>query len=605
MTSLQTSQRVSVDGASAEGAPRFRWDAWNVASLALLGISFVALFHRWFESQHLHSSKAIEDWGHAYLVPFISGFIVWQRRKELAVTRVRVYWPGLVPTLFGMVSYVFGVVGIRNHMFQGLSIIISVFGVVLLLFGPAVMRRVFPAIGYLVMGITVSEAIMLKITWPLQQLASQGAWVMLSIVGSFAGFSVDVNGNTLTVIDSAGESFPLNVAEACSGMRMVVAFLALAGAVALLSCKQWWQRILLLLLASPVALLMNVVRVAILGLATLFDPDLAAGEAHTFIGTLLLFPSLGLFMGVVWLLNRVVTGDDVDHAVPASERKRNPIRLAHAGTIAVVIAFAVGAIGFERAISAYQLHLRKLPIYPPEQFAGFVPRETEDWEQVGADKIESAEVLEELGTDNYLTRRYRLKADPSTVVELHAAYYTGQIDTVPHVPERCFVGGGLQIGSRTLEVPIPLDDSSWRLVDDAPEAYEGRVWTTRTSNRWSKRPGQRVPLPFDPQGLRLRVTEFVLPSGEPFYAGYFFLANGGAVASAEGVRLLAFQLDNDYAYYAKVQFTGAVGSAEELGVLAGELLDDLFGDIMFCVPNWVEVAEGRYPPADGESGNDA
>ncbi len=39
---------------------------------------------------------------------------------------------------------------------------------------------------------------------------------------------------------------------------------------------------------------------------TLADADLSQGEAHTLIGTLLLVPGLGLFMAMVWTLNRVV-----------------------------------------------------------------------------------------------------------------------------------------------------------------------------------------------------------------------------------------------------------------------------------------------------------
>ena len=63
---------------------------------------------------------------------------------------------------------------------------------------------------------------------------------------------------------------------------------------------------MVVLLAGPVAVFMNIVRVAVLGLLTLIDPNLAAGDAHTIIGTVLLVPSLGLFLGVVWALNRVV-----------------------------------------------------------------------------------------------------------------------------------------------------------------------------------------------------------------------------------------------------------------------------------------------------------
>jgi hypothetical protein len=68
------------------------------------------------------------------------------------------------------------------------------------------------------------------------------------------------------------------------------------------------------------------------------------------------------------------------------------------------------------------------------------------------------------------------------------------------------------------------------------------------------------------------------------------------VASAEGVRLLAFDLTDTYSYYLKVQFTsGAVSSAEELAAHAGEFLSEMLPEIMLRVPDWVEVREGRYP----------
>ena len=54
---------------------------------------------------------------------------------------------------------------------------------------------------------------------------------------------------------------------------------------------------------------MNIVRVAVLGLATLGDADLAQGEAHTLIGTLLLIPGLGLFLAVGWALEKIAPAD--------------------------------------------------------------------------------------------------------------------------------------------------------------------------------------------------------------------------------------------------------------------------------------------------------
>ncbi len=274
----------------------------------LLAVAFVGLFFRWFYTQHLNSSTKLEDWGHAYVVPLISGYLIWQNRAALLRTSPSVFWPGLAPMLLGIMCYFFFVASrfTGGHMVQGWALILTLFGLSLLLLGPRVMRYIFVPIAFLVFGITISEIVMIKLTFPMQLIASQGAYLILSVIGAITGFSTDVSGNMLWVITPAGVANPLNVAEACSGMRMLVAFFALSGAAGILGCRMWWQRVALLLMAAPVAILVNIGRVAVLGLITLGNPSLAAGQAHTLIGTLLLFPGLGLFLLVVWALNKAV-----------------------------------------------------------------------------------------------------------------------------------------------------------------------------------------------------------------------------------------------------------------------------------------------------------
>lgn len=271
-----------------------------------LGVAFVAVFHRWLWTQHLMSSEALQDWGHAYAIPLISVYLIWQHRDELARARRTTFWPGLAPLLLGIIAYFFCIVGIRNHMLQGFSMILSLFGLVLLMLGPAAMRVLFLPIAYLVFAVTISERIMIELTFKMKLLAAEGAWFVLSIVGSILDFQTDLRGNVLEIVNSSGKIIPLDVAEACSGVRMVIAFVALGAAVALIACRQWWQRAALLAMAIPVALLMNIIRVALLGVLSLIDPGLAEGDAHMLIGTLLLIPGLGLFMAVVWSLNRAV-----------------------------------------------------------------------------------------------------------------------------------------------------------------------------------------------------------------------------------------------------------------------------------------------------------
>ncbi|MBM4108533.1 MAG: exosortase/archaeosortase family protein [Phycisphaerae bacterium] len=576
-----------------------------LAAAALVTIAFLLLFYRWFLTQHRHSIEAIEDWGHAYAIPVISGFLIWRQRDELKRIAVRVFWPGLAVMLAGIAAYFFAVVGIKNHMLQGLSMILALFGLALLLLGVEPMKRLFLPIAYLVFGVTVSERIMIEITFRLQLIAAEGGWAILSMVAPLAGFTVDLKGNTLHLFPRGGAPIPLDVAEACSGMRMVIAFFALAGAVALVACRHWWQRFAVLLLAAPVAIFLNMIRVAVLGVLSLWDRDLATGDVHMLIGTLLLVPGLGLFMLAVWVLHRAVSDE------PPRPARLPPVIGAPSprGTWVAAVAVAVGvltasAAGFKVGIDAANIYLRKLPIHPESGvLVRSIPTALPTWERVGTDRVESPDVEKALGTTNYVTRTYRRSRplSPARIMDVHLAYYTGMVDTVPHVPDRCFVGAGIQIGPEgSRVVPVPLDRSGWSESGDPADPRRGRVWTVPMRNEFGARVGD-VALPRDIDRLGLRVTQFIRPDdGLSMYAGYFFIANGAAVDSAGGVRLLAFDLESRYAYYLKVQFNGVTAaSAEELAADAGDLLSELLPDLMKCVPDWVRVEKGLYPGPEG------
>jgi hypothetical protein len=256
----------------------------------------------------------------------------------------------------------------------------------------------------------------------------------------------------------------------------------------------------------------------------------------------------------------------------------------------------VAALGFSGAVAHYGIMLKKLPIYPSDgRLLNTIPSTTASWQRIGADRRENPEVENTLGTANYISRSYeeRSPKDGTPIrLDFHAAYYTGMIDTVPHVPDRCFVGGGLAIGKILGDMPLPLSQSDWRLDETVPEAMRGRIFTARSHQ------GDYPRLPRDPGQIQLRTMRFLDKQGNAFYAGYFFIANGGTVSRAEGVRLLAFDLKSTYAYYMKVQFTSLSPMTDEEFVQASaRLLDELFPDLMLCTPDWVDVERGVYPPA--------
>ncbi len=277
-------------------------------------------------------------------------------------------------------------------------------------------------------------------------------------------------------------------------------------------------------------------------------------------------------------------------------------RRGYAGVgVALVLAvlgvmLAGSAYAFKVTMEAQGVRLQKKPIYPADRRTlGSLPLETKSWKRIGTDRIESKEIEEVLGTTNYISRNYIEKDPPHgqspQVLNFHAAYYTGMIDTVPHVPEVCFVGAGMQMSKSSETIRLPLDTERWTRDIDVPAELEGEWYRTRTSDG-----ARRVRLPLRPHKIEMRVSQFQRPGGNVQRAGYFFVANGDWVAHAHGVRLLSFRLQEEYAYYMKVQFSStSFESNEAFAEGSAALLDELFGDLMLCVPDWVDVKAGVHP----------
>ena len=265
----------------------------------------VFVFWDFFESQIRFAVKQQADWGHTVIIPLIAGYFVYLKRRELLARPFRTTWVGLVPVVVGVVWYVICWLGpptLRHHNLQGAGLSITLFGLVLLFFGFSAMTMLwFPLLYICIFGQTVSAKLMTYVTYPMQDLTARGSWVVLNLIG----IDTDRSGNILTVWDN-GVARPLNIAEACSGMRMLMAFMALGVAMAYTGLKRFWQQATLVLLGIPTAIFVNVLRVVTLAMLSLYDTDFAAGDFHTFIGLLWLVPAFMMYLGLQWILRQMV-----------------------------------------------------------------------------------------------------------------------------------------------------------------------------------------------------------------------------------------------------------------------------------------------------------
>lgn len=578
----------------------------RAVAIGLLTAAFIGVFWHWFYKQNRWCQEYLQDWGHAYVIPLISGFLVYRDWESYKREKPVSFWPGMLAVLAGLACFLFFKAGVPNHMLQGVAMLLTLSGMVLTVCGPRIFSLAFMPIAFLAFGITISESIMIAITFKLQNIAATGGATLLGLLSPIFGYSVSLSGNTIDIVKSDGTAIPLGIAEACSGMRMVIAFVALAGAVALLSCHEWWKRVAVLLVSIPVAVSMNVVRVAVLGIASLWNPEFARGDAHIFIGTVLLLPGLGLFMLAVWSLDRIFVDDTSKGHVgrlaqgPAAAIVPGSVTLGSGAFLTVLLTMTVSAVAIPLGIRAIGAVLEKEAIYPADNrlLSQVQPAATPGWQVDGKDIKENAETEAVLGTPNYLTRNYKRAGKAGLeYLALHAAYYTGTIDTVPHVPERCLVGGGWGIVAGPFTVAVPLDMTRLSTNPIDPESKRLGYLRSRLADT-SDHPGQYVNMPKGLDTLKMQVTKFSAPNGSTMYAGYFFVANGSVATTANDVRLKAFDLSSKYAYYMKVQISSLTATSEmEMVEQAADLLDEVLPELMRCTPDWLAVERGEYPAA--------
>lgn len=269
----------------------------------------------------------------------------------------------------------------------------------------------------------------------------------------------------------------------------------------------------------------------------------------------------------------------------------------------LLAALAVGGIGLRGAAVLLNVHLQKERIDPRADFAT-IPTVLGEWRRVGTDAIEDAATLESLGTNQYLTRTYALEGDPRKgVINLHIAYYTGVIDTVPHIPERCaYANGLLSLGDpQRMDLDIkyaPDDEADTPVNRSTGDKYAFSLITDPVTRQIV-----RVPMPVGDMALTLtRFQNPKSPEVEHLF-GYFFIANGGVTPSTFDVRKLAFKLTDRHAYYCKVQLSAAFvesdrSSTDRYKEQIEAFTKALMPYLMRCLPDWpaVEAADAGGKP---------
>jgi len=257
-------------GATTEAADQPFAGRGVIVRAAIVFVAAVALYVPILYYMVLHWSH-VEDYSHGFLIVPLAAFFAWERREQLRQAPIQPSWLGLGPLILGSLTLAIGRLG-TELMNMRVSFVLTLIGLVLLLLGRRVFRILAFPLLFLFLMIPLPESLLNIVAFPLQLIAAD-----LAVNGLFwLGIPALREGNIIHLANTS-----LFVADACSGLRSLMALITLGVVFAYFFRKSLGERALIVLSAIPIAILVNAFRVALSGILThRFGEKAAGGWIH-------------------------------------------------------------------------------------------------------------------------------------------------------------------------------------------------------------------------------------------------------------------------------------------------------------------------------------
>lgn len=281
---------------------------------AIVGALLFFVYHDELD-RLVHIWSTDGNWSHGFVVPLFSLYFIYVNRERIAAVPARASAVGFLMMLLGIAIY-FGWMAdiVPYDALKAVAVVISIFGAVLCLCGWRMMRILWLPVVYLLFAIPIPDRIYVQLTMPLRKLAATVATVLL---GMLPGVTAENAGVTIDLTRNGEVISPLNVADACSGMRVLIGLCALGVAITYLADRPNWQRVTMVLACLPIAIFTNLVRVTSTGVFHLYGMEqIASGAGHTGWGIVMYTLALALFYLLSWVLSRLIIEDETPGALP-------------------------------------------------------------------------------------------------------------------------------------------------------------------------------------------------------------------------------------------------------------------------------------------------
>lgn len=298
------------------------------ARLIIVGALFALVYAS--AANTLLISKWLHDgnWSHGFLIPFLSLYFIATRRDEWARVKPTPNYLGAVILTGSLATYFVAAWRYGMAYPQALSMVSSLLGLTLLLGGWGVLRLAWFPICFLILAVPLPDSLYVELTMPLRRWASVAAATLLPML--VPGLHCEAQAVVIDYLLPGKPPGSLNVEEACSGMRLMMAFVTLGVSMAYLGERPIWQRVVMVLSCLPIAVVCNTIRVTVTGLLHIFGDrrpgwltalgvervgDLSQGTPHQVLGILMLVVALGLYALVGYVLKHLFIEDEADASI--------------------------------------------------------------------------------------------------------------------------------------------------------------------------------------------------------------------------------------------------------------------------------------------------
>lgn len=386
------------------------------------------------------------DYSAGYFVPLIAAWMAWSDRRALAALPRHTCWWG-VPALLG--AQAVGMLGML-YMYGSLerySIVLTVAAMCLLLFGPAVTWRLKWVLLFLFLMMPLPGRVHNAISLPLQTFATQSAVFGLECLG----YLVSREGNVLRLTDQN----TLAIAEACSGLRMLTAFIVVAATLAAIVRRPRWQKVVLVLSSIPIAILANTLRL----ITTAVVYEGVGGEnarrlVHDFAGIAMMPLAWVVLLIELRFLRYLAGGAPPRAAVRAASGSAPPRPAATPWKlqpgVAVSAAILLVCCGMSRDFVGHRIEAALGQVLALRQPLASLPLTLGDWD--GRDVPMDEDVRRMAGDDESVNREY-VDRPSGRGVGVYIGYMGRPRARMGHRPDVCYGAHGFKESGRQ---PIEL-----------------------------------------------------------------------------------------------------------------------------------------------------